>query len=680
MKLKSIRLKYSLYFGLPIIIIFIMLAYFTGAKVKKEMLNETYAALHENTEVLHEAVNLYYEQTLELVQSNFRQFKTLLYLKSDFSIDNSQRIKVTATDQETKQPVEISLPAMKYNGQNVYNNFALVDDIAGKAKVKGLTATIFQVMDGGLLRITTNVKKADGTRAVGTYIPASSKVYKTVMSDATYNGRAKVVGKWYWTVYEPIKQQGRIIGVLYVGISEESLLHDIKASFSRMKVGQTGYPYILDAEGNLLVHQTRVGQNALADKDLDGKEYIKDMLEHKKGIEEYYELKDGRPAKKIVRFFTLNQLGWTVVTGSFESEFLIYQQAVVKGLSVIHITAIAMLIIMIFVVTGILARDLIFLRDQLTDEKDLTNRISLERQDEVGQLAAYMNTFIANLQKIIIRVKESTVDMASINNELASTTEEFSSTFKEQTDEITQINDEVTSVREQADAVENNLKTVAGQTDSTMEKTRVGGEKLDNSLSVIKEIDVKVENLSSTVGRLAEASNEIGNIVSVINDIADQTNLLALNAAIEAARAGEAGRGFAVVADEVRKLAEKTQSATTEIGKIITALQTETTKVTDTMSEAAKTVDNGVETIADARNTFETIVNSMDEIKEANSEMAESVQRQTESLNKIGARLDNVTESIQQSVIAVSNVNATVGQLQQNANELMSLAGEFKTE
>jgi methyl-accepting chemotaxis protein len=680
MNIKSIRAKYSLYFGVPLILIFLILAYVTGEKVKKEMLLESRAALEENTDVLGEAVNLFYAQSIELVKSNFSTFRTLLYLKSGFSIDSAETQTVKAVDQKSGEEFSVNIPAMMYGGEDVYGNFALVDEAAKRANVEGLTATIFQVIDKGLLRVSTNVMKKDGARAVGTYIPQGSAVYQTVMSGETYRGRANVVGKWYWTVYEPIKEGGRVIGVLYVGISEDTLLESIRASFAKMKVAETGYPFIIDTEGNYLVHPSKQDENGFETKDTEGLAYIKNMIEKQKGEVVFSEMRDGKPAKKLLKFFTVEKLGWVVATGSFENEFLVYQQRVIKGLAFIHIGAILTLLLTVIIVTGILAKDLIFLRNKMTDEKDLTKRIELNRQDEVGQLADYMNTFVSNLQRIILRVKESTTDISSINSELASTMEEFSSTFREQTEEIGGISAELSSVREQADAVEGSLGSISVQTEDTIAKTRDGGVKLEKSLSAIEDISRQVGNLSATVERLSESSDEIGNIINVISDIADQTNLLALNAAIEAARAGEAGRGFAVVADEVRKLAEKTQAATTEISKIITSLQTETGTVNSTMREAAGTVTVGVNTISDAKVTFDTIIYAMDEIQTANTQMSGAVMEQTRSMNEIGARIENVADSIKQSFVAVSNVNDTVAQLQKDSVELMALAGEFKTE
>ncbi|QAR34398.1 hypothetical protein EP073_13610 [Geovibrio thiophilus] len=676
MKIRSIRVKYSLFFGGPLLIIFFILATMTSGGVKKEMLAETKSQLSSTAALLKETISLFYDQSLKVVQSNFSEFKTVLYSGGSFTMDTDSELSVEAVNQTTGGRENIHIPLMRYNGKRVYADFEMVDGIVEEANIEGLTATIFQAFDKGLLRITTNVHKADGERAVDTYIPKDSEVYHTVSSGKTYKGRAFVVNAWYWTVYEPIMENNQLIGVLYVGISEQVLLNDLRKAFNSVVIGETGSPFILNSDGTYILHKTQEGQNGLGEKDDEGSEYIKRMIEAENG--EIIYSKDGE--NMMFSYRTFDATGWVIAAGSKEHEFLAHQRAVMSDLAWIHVSALVLLCIVVVVITGVLSKDIIFLKEKMTDEKDLTKKISLSREDELGMLARFMNIFIENLRGIIYQVKSSTIELSSINNELASTTEEFSSTFTQQTTELKEINGEIITVRENTDQVEHNLEKVAEQTDSTVEKTRDGARKLDESMKIITDIKQKVSELGGTVQNLSESSQEIGNIIGVIDDIADQTNLLALNAAIEAARAGEAGRGFAVVADEVRKLAEKTQRATQEIGGIINSLQSETRTVTDTMGKASVTVEKGVSIIGEAKESFDGIVQSMDQIKSVNDTMAQSVTAQTNALVNISHRLDSVTTGVEQSVYAVQTVSETVAHLQKQANDLMQMTSGFKTE
>lgn len=677
MNLKSIRVKFALFIGGPLLIIFIILTTITSLNIKKEMLESTRAQLVATNSMLLESISIFYDQSLRLVMSSFEQFKMVLYSGGDFSVDSGTTVAVTAVNQITRNQETVDLPLLTYDGKRVYGNFELVDGIVKKADIEGLTATVFQAFDKGLIRVTTTVKTLEGQRAVNTYIPADSEVYKTLASGRTYSGRAYVVSGWYWTVYEPIIENGRMIGAIFIGIDETVLLESLHGVLN-ITIGETGKPFIIGADGAYVHHddEAREGSSALTEKADDGFEFIKAMLKDKNGVAEF----DLGGETMLYSFGTFPNTEWLVVSGSKQREFLESQRRVILYLTVTNVGALALIALVIVLITGVLSKDIVFLKEMMVDERDLTKHLSLKRKDELGLLAGFMNAFIDNLRGIIDQVKTSTIELSSSNNELASTTEELSSTFTQQSIELRSINESISTIKNNTDKVEQNLEKVGEQTDNTVSKTKEGARKLDESMRIVTEIKSSVTELATTVKGLSESSDQIGDIIGVIDDIADQTNLLALNAAIEAARAGEAGRGFAVVADEVRKLAEKTQSATHEIDKIINLLQSETKSVTGTMGKAAGTVESGVQIIAAAKESFDDIVYAMDEIKDVNGAMAESVTEQTGALVDISSRLDSLTTGIEQSTFAVQTVSETVAHLQRQANDLMGMTKGFKTE
>lgn len=320
--------KTSYYYLILFIIITIgvtvSLSIYTSYKVRGFFVNNSKKLLENNIYLLKESVDQFYSQTMDNVSANFNVFRSNIYGNGEFSLDTTRTIKQSALNQITNIEKEVELNVMLYNGKPVLNNFDLVDSIVEKVNINGLTTTIFQVIDNGILRISTNVSKANGSRAIGTYIPSDSIVYRTVMSGNIYRGRAYVVNQWYWTFYEPIFVDGTVIGVLYMGIKESVLLKVLKETFSSVTIGDSGYPFLMDSEGDLIIHPFNEG-DSLKDVATSDGQVLYDIM--KKRVSGWVEYTYPKPTdmkheyKKLTRFMTVDGLGWVVGAGVYEDEF-----------------------------------------------------------------------------------------------------------------------------------------------------------------------------------------------------------------------------------------------------------------------------------------------------------------------------------------------------------------------
>ncbi|MEM1096029.1 MAG: methyl-accepting chemotaxis protein [Bacteroidota bacterium] len=311
-------------------------------------------------------------------------------------------------------------------------------------------------------------------------------------------------------------------------------------------------------------------------------------------------------------------------------------------------------------------------------EGDLTVSVPATTSDTIGTLNAQFNQMVDKMRKVLQRVEESTSLSTEMAEAVNAATEELSAGAHEQAE---QANAVATSVEELSLVIVDNAdkaNQTAAAAAASGDAAREGGAVVEQTATKIREIAHVVTDSAATVERLGTSSKEIGEIVAVINDIADQTNLLALNAAIEAARAGEQGRGFAVVADEVRKLAERTSGATRKIAEMIDSIQHETRQAVASMARGREEVADGLELADRAGHALERIVGEAESVGTLITAIAASSEGQAGSAEQISINVESIAAVAGQSAGAVQEIAMRVNEMQAQVSGLNEVVQAFK--
>lgn len=302
---------------------------------------------------------------------------------------------------------------------------------------------------------------------------------------------------------------------------------------------------------------------------------------------------------------------------------------------------------------------------------DLTSRIELKPGDN-RSLMFSMKEMTDKLRGVISQIKTVSDTLASASTQLSSSSEEISSTTADQASRSSQIATSAEELTQTVMDVARNAGDISESAHGTVSAAQDGDRIVEGSIKEIREIAVAVSDTSKLMESLHDRSKQIGEIVKVINDIADQTNLLALNAAIEAARAGEQGRGFAVVADEVRKLAERTARATSEIGGMIASIQREVDESFGSMKDAIIKVDNGVELSTKAGSQLKTIVTSISSLQGLVQQIASATEEMSSVAETIGSDVTTIADSSRE-------ISSGTNQIAQSSSDLSRMASTLKT-
>lgn len=588
---------------IPMAVVILVLTYqaagtiSSGAKQDLDHVTQNLRALCvSQQEVLQKKV----DSDLQVAVNVLNQFSW----DAPMAISPDQKMKWTVVNQETKKSEEMELPVLQAGDHILSKSYEVVDKVKS---LVGSEVAVFQRMNeqGDLLNVSTTVKEGE-KRAIGTYVPGSSPVAKSLIAKNPFRGRAFVVDGWYITTYKPMLDMNeKVVGGLYVGVPELSA-KSLLDTFRKVKVYDSGYAFVLDKQGEMIVHPKLAGKSMLEDPrmgpmikklvaSLDGKGLG--------GKVETLEFEDETGREAEMCFTTFKSWNWVIGVVVFQDEMM----AGVHTMTLTAWTVLGLSIIIMAPFGWYLSRSL---------AKPLVGSIKV-----LNDGAQRMNENAATLSSSSQSLAEGSSQQAAALEETSASLEQMSSMTKQTANDAT-------------------------EADNSMSKAR----------DLVEQAGADMQEMGDSMAKIAEAGQEIGKIIKTIDEIAFQTNILALNAAVEAARAGEAGAGFAVVADEVRALALRSAQASNDTQSLI--------------EEVVGRINQGAELVSRTRQGFEAMAESSGHAAELISNISTASDEQAQGIEQVSKALHQMDEVVQKNAAQAEEAASAAEEMEAQARSV----------
>ncbi|PKH54615.1 chemotaxis protein [Shewanella sp. Choline-02u-19] len=476
---------------------------------------------------------------------------------------------------------------------------------------------------------------------------------------------------------------------------------DVKAALRNVHFGKSGYFFIYDEQGISIFHGAsadREGNNYLGMTDANGKKVVVGLLRAARsgdGIFSYHNDKPGGNGlvEKIGYGEMIPGTDWLIGTGAYvddiEAEVREYRDVITQNMQDKAITILIIVLIIVLLITVavlFIAQRMVHpIRNMVTNlediakgEGDLTKRLHIEGHDEIAQLGRAFNLFVDKLQGIIKDVANVTQEVKSGADNINSQTQVMAEQLASHNNETDQVVTAITEMSATANEVALNTSQVAEATLAATGDVTKAQNCVDTSLTEVSSLMSEIDTAAAHINSLREQSQKINSVLTVIGGIAEQTNLLALNAAIEAARAGEQGRGFAVVADEVRSLASRTQTSTLEINEMLSELHNLVSLAVSTMDASQQSCLRSVESSRAISESLGAVTSAVTSINDMSTQIATAATEQSSVTEEINRNVFTIQDIVNELMSSSQSTSGVSHKLTQEGDTLGRLVGQFK--
>ncbi|MCG8572106.1 MAG: Cache 3/Cache 2 fusion domain-containing protein [Spirochaetes bacterium] len=655
----TLRKKYIVVFG-GVTLVFIMLLglviYFFTQSTLRNLEKEN---LNNIKDLIIKMARTGYEINQERVDTGILVCAN--YFKDTVELIKEDEIDIYVLHKTTVQVTNYKIPSLKVNDQLMYKDTQLVDYLS---TINNGDVSVYQLFEEGLVCISSSIiRPTTQDRIIGSYISKEDEIYQSIILEQSYQGLSLIDEIPYIASYQPFyDNNGNFIGCIFFGI-EQTKLESLRNKIMGVNFLKNGYAFIFDMQGNMVIHPTAENTNVYYDRDANHFAFYREMIQRIEQEDldnneiEYYEQDFKDPTKtykRIAYFAPLEEMNWIVAVCFRDQDFmapLVFIRWITVGIIMIALLFLSAIIIQYSNIITKPILQVVNAADEITKGNLSLQVIKVNSKDEIEKLSSSFNNTIETLRELVQQVFRAIVTLTNNLRILYQSTSALTQSAHEQAASVEKTEANFNDINKMVKVVTNESIKGNDYAKKALEKAKVGME----SMNLLEGEMLKIE----------KSSIEISEIITMINDIAEQTNLLSLNASIESARAGEAGRGFNIVAAEIRKLAEKSTQAANKIHTLIT--------------NNNRIIQNGVEYTKKTTSILTEISTSNELITELVSKIANIAENvQTNSTDTLEA-VHHISHLAQDNLHQVEKVSQAMDYFATQTVQLQKFVGQFDT-